>query len=293
MIPHSGATFPVRLVARSGMEIQIEAPESWRPLLDSYYGWLRAANTSPNTIKLHSYHLRRFAHASGLAPFQVGYDDLIEHLTAPTWHAHTRRSVRTTLRSFYRWAYLTGRTDTDPTLTLPRVPVPPGVPRPANEVAVQQGLKAADDRVRLMVRLAAQIGLRCCEIAVVHTDDLRYDLLGYSLEVHGKGGKTRIVPLNPVLADTIRTAEPGYLFPGRVDGHLSAAYVSKLISRALPADTTAHPLRHRFASVAYEGSGRDIRAVQELLGHASVATTQIYTKVPDNAKRLGVLAAAA
>ncbi|WP_022899139.1 tyrosine-type recombinase/integrase, partial [Humibacter albus] len=80
------------------------------------------------------------------------------------------------------------------------------------------------------------------------------------------------------------------LFPGRVDGHLSAAYVSKLISRALPEGVTAHPLRHRFASRAYAAE-RDIRAVQELLGHASVATTQIYTAVPDAALRRAALAA--
>lgn len=62
------------------------------------------------------------------------------------------------------------------------------------------------------------------------------------------------------------------------------AHVGKLISRTLPAGWTTHTLRHRFASQAY-AVDRDIRAVQELLGHASVVTTQIYTAIPDNARR--------
>ena len=110
--------------------------------------------------------------------------------------------------------------------------------------------------------------------------------------VLGKGGRRRVVPLTRRLALELRALPRGYAFPGNADGHLSAAYVSKLISRALPEGVTAHMLRHRFASRAYVGSGRDIRAVQELLGHTSVATTQVYTAVPDGALRAGVEGAA-
>jgi site-specific recombinase XerD len=81
------------------------------------------------------------------------------------------------------------------------------------------------------------------------------------------------------------------VFPGQVNGHLTSGYVSKLVSDALPPGWTAHTLRHRFASVAYSAD-RDIRAVQELLGHASVATTQIYTAIPKDALRRAVNAAA-
>jgi site-specific recombinase XerD len=64
--------------------------------------------------------------------------------------------------------------------------------------------------------------------------------------------------------------------------------VSKLISGALPDGVTAHMLRHWFATKTYTASGNDIRAVQELLGHASVATTQIYTMVESDVKRRAV-----
>lgn len=142
-----------------------------------------------------------------------------------------------------------------------------------------------------MLQLAASAGLRCREIALVHSDDLVRDLAGWSLIVHGKGDRTRHVPLTEDLALELRTYE-GWVFPGQIDGHLSAAYVSKLLSRVLPG-ATAHQLRHRFATRAYQLGGRDIRAVQELLGHASVATTQIYTGVDQDSLRRAALAAAA
>jgi site-specific recombinase XerD len=244
------------------------------------------------TQKLRSYHLRRFAIETGLEPYDVTESDLLDWLETPAWSKATARSYRTTFRSFYRWAVKKNHMGHNPAIDLPSIQVAPGVPRPAAEDAVQYGITAADDRTRLMVRLAAEAGLRCREIALVHTRDVRRDAEGFHLQVHGKGDKERIVPITDRLARKILSHDFGYLFPGQIDGHLSAAYVSKLVSRVLPKGVTAHPLRHRFASVAYVGTGGDIRAVQELLGHSSVATTQVYTKVPDGAKRAGVLAAA-
>lgn len=142
-----------------------------------------------------------------------------------------------------------------------------------------------------MLELALNAGLRCCEICKVHSRDVFADLVGWSLVVRGKGKRQRIVPLSDDLARRLRDVD-GYAFEGQIDGHLSAGYVSKLISAALPPGVTAHPLRHRYATRAYELGGRDIRAVQDLLGHAYVSTTQIYTAVSDEAKRRAALAAA-
>lgn len=112
------------------------------------------------------------------------------------------------------------------------------------------------------------------------------------LRVIGKGGKTRHVPIlrQDLLAQIIDAH--GFLFKGNIDGHLSAAYVSRLISASLGNRTTAHQLRHRFATEALRGT-HDLRAVQELLGHASLATTQIYTDVADEDLWDAVAAAAA
>ncbi|MBW8025278.1 integrase [Clavibacter michiganensis subsp. michiganensis] len=279
------------LVSNSGMKNEIVTPALWVPLLLAFTAWLRSAGRPDTTLYLRGYHLRRFASTSKLAPAEVTMEALVDYMSDQTWSLSTRRSHRSSFRSFFAWAHLAGHLPADPAAALPQVQSVLGRPRPAPETVVKHGMHRADPRVRLMVQLGAQAGLRCCEIAVVHSDDLVQDMLGWSLRAHGKGNKVRLVPLSERLALTLRTLPPGYAFPGRIDGHLSSSYVSKLVSEALPEGWTAHTLRHRFASVAYSAD-RDIRAVQELLGHASVATTQIYTAIPSNALRRAVDAAA-
>jgi site-specific recombinase XerC len=275
------------------MKNQIPTAPAWREPLLAHLAWMRAAGRPDTTRYLRSYHLRRFAHETSVGPFDVTLDLMIDYLGAHVWSKTTQHAVRSTLRGFYEWAMVTGRMETNPAAGLPSVPAPPGKPRPASEDALLEGLRNADERVKLMLELAAGAGLRCCEVAAVNTaTDLAEDLDGWTLRVVGKGGRRRDVPLSRRLALTLRALPPGIVFPGQIDGHLSSSYVSKLISEVLPPGVTAHMLRHRFASRAYVGSGRDIRAVQELLGHASVATTQVYTKVPDGALRAGVEGAA-
>lgn len=251
----------------------------------------QGAGRTLSSIKLRDYQLRCLARFVGCPPFDVTPDQLAEFLARPGWSRNTRRGHRSTLRAFYGWAVATDRVEKDPTRTIPSIKADPGKPRPAADDALEAGLRAASPDVALMIRLGAQAGLRCCEIAAVRSDRITREAGGYWLRVIGKGDKTRVVPLPTPLA-LLLLERPGYTFPGRIDGHLSAGYVSKLISEALPAGVTAHMLRHRFASRAYRGS-HDIRAVQELLGHASVATTQIYTYVDADDLRNAAAAAAA
>lgn len=278
------------------MKTEIITPREWRAPLAGFLAYLASIPQPESTRYQRSYHLRRFAAETGLSPRVVTHDDLIGYLGSHGWGKSTVHTARSTFRAFYRWAHLVAKiVDEDPSALLPSGRPEAGRPRPASESAIAAGMEAAasDARVRWMIRLASQMGLRCCEICKVHTGDMRQDLLGdWMLVVRGKGGKTRDVEVPARLALELLALEPGYLFPGRVDGHLSPAYVSKMISRALPDGVTAHMLRHRFGSVAY-GADRDLRAVQELLGHSSIATTQIYTAVPAGMRRRAVELAAA
>lgn len=264
----------------------------WSDAIGEWGRWLAAGGKSVETRKQRLYHLRRFSQEVGKAPWSVSVDDLAEYLSNPVWGAEARRSCRAALRGFYTWAQATGRRKDNPGALLPPIKAPRGRPRPAPQSALEQALARADERTRLMVRLAACEGLRRGEIARAHTRDLVDTPDGWSLRVLGKGGVVRVVPVGALIAATIRQMPEGFLFPGKIDGHLSPAYVGKLVSRVLPQGYTTHTLRHRFASIAY-ATERDIRAVQELLGHATVATTQIYTAIPDGALRRAVAGAAA
>lgn len=269
------------------MITQIAIPESWQEWLGAYLA--REAVSRPTTTrKLRSYHLRRFAQNVGRPPGDVTPGEILAHIDNPDWGPAYRRSVLGSLRSFYRWARRAGLVTLDPAEDIPNPPAELTLPRPASDAAVDAGMHAADPRVRMMTRLGNEAGLRCCEIAVVHSRDVLGSRGEYSLLVHGKGAKQRIVPISDELAGIILAAG-GYLFPGQIDGHLSAGYVSKLISRAMHGEGTGHPLRHRAATEWLDSSGGNLRVVQELLGHASVATTQIYTQIRDTQKRAAVL----
>jgi integrase len=152
-------------------------------------------------------------------------------------------------------------------------------------------IATAPPRELLMIRLAGEAGMRRGEVALCHRDDLIAGPRGASLVVHGKARKQRVVPVTDSLAEAIRQqCAAGYVFPGETDGHISVNYVGTLISRLMPPGYTMHTLRHLFASRAYRGS-RNLRAIQLLLGHSSVATTERYCAVDDDEIRAAMEAA--
>ena len=183
-----------------------------------------------------------------------------------------------------------------PRLRGPRVKK--GLPRPVTpddavnlaatvaEAASEDWIGARDRAVLLLLygaglRIAEALSLTAAEAALSET-----------LRVTGKGGKQRVVPVLPVVRDAVAdyvarqpfTLLPGTpLFRGAKGGALSAGMVQKAVAAArialgLPATATPHALRHSFATHLL-GAGADLRSLQELLGHASLGSTQIYTKV--------------
>jgi integrase/recombinase XerC len=145
----------------------------------------------------------------------------------------------------------------------------------------------ARDRAVLLLMYGA--GLRIAEALSLTAGDLP---LGETLTVTGKGGKQRVVPLLPIVREAVADyarrcpyaptgGEP--LFRGARGGPLGQGMVQKAMARArsglgLPPTATPHALRHSFATHLL-GAGVDLRSLQELLGHASLGSTQIYTRV--------------
>lgn len=261
--------------------------------INTWATWLRASGRPETTVGLRTYHVRRVMAEIGTDPWSLGVEDLMTYLAGKAWSPETRRSYRASLRAFYAWAQATGRRTDSPAALLPPVKLPRRVPRPTPDEVYRAALEVADERERLMLMLAAVCGLRRGEIAGLRREHVTPDLIGHSLVFGGKGGHERRVPLPEDLARRLLELPPGWVFPSTArPGPLTPAHVGKVVSRLLPEGWTCHTLRHRCATVAYRAT-RDLRAVQELLGHSKPETTALYTQVPDDAVRAAIAATSA
>lgn len=286
-----------------GPQPTTKPPAAWAAI-DAYLVTLVGAGQSEATVRYRRSLLCIMARGLRQPPALVTAETLVAWFGRQRhWATETRRSYRAAARGFFAWAYKTGRVPAYIADELPKVRQPKAPARPAPDAAWAAGLTNADARVTLMIRLAGEAGLRRAEVAQVHHRDLTEGVDGASLLVHGKGGKKRVVPISDHLAALLRLGAPGHtpqfaafgngwLFPNGNAGHMSADVVGRLVTQALPPGWTMHTLRHRFATRAYRGT-RNLRAVQMLLGHESIITTERYTAVDDSEIRAAMMCAQA
>ena len=213
-------------------------PDAWDNAIDGWLVYLTASGASPATRRTRRAHVRQVARDLAAAhPRDVSTEDLLVILGRPRYSIEYRRSIRSSLVSFYGWAVISGVVEFNPAAALPTIRTPAAAPRPATDEIWSQLLETADERTILMARLACEAGLRRAEVAQVHTDDLSDTSDGPELIVRGKGSKQRVVPITTRLADAIRAAcvTGGHLFPGKIDGHIGAHRVGKLVGEVMPA----------------------------------------------------------
>jgi site-specific recombinase XerD len=216
----------------------------------------------------------------------------------------SRNALVTHVREFYRWAHEQEITGDDRGRRLLRSKTDRLVPRPIAEPSLLVALQMAPPRAKPMLYLAAYQGLRACEIARLRREDVQDTGPSPTLVVLGKGSKERVLPLSdPVILALLEFGLPqrGPIFRmldtrGNVTARPATAHrVSAVCNdylHEIGAGATLHQLRHRFATQALRCAGGDLRLVQELLGHASPATTAIYTQWATD-KAAGVVAALA
>lgn len=228
--------------------------------------------------------------------------DITEFLWELKSTSHEARSIyrmMETLRQFYRFLVAEGITSNDPTANLISPKIPMKLPNLMNMQEIERLLHAASGpgvrevRNRAMMEMLYATGLRVSELTGLNLDNVDLSL-GF-VRVIGKGNKERLVPIGKTALHYLKRyielrAKNKFMNPGEKGLFLSKlgkkmsriAFWGQLKAYAKKAgikkELTPHTLRHSFASHLLSG-GADLRFVQEMLGHSSITTTQIYTHV--------------
>lgn len=249
-------------------------------VLAQWRAWQEAQGLSERSISERAACVARYARFSSEDPLAFTAAGMTRYIGRPGLKPRTRWAYRQHLASFSDFLVAAKLRDGSPLGDVPAVRKPTGTPRPVESHELAALLGKVDGPARMMVLLAAYAGLRVHEIAKVEGRDL--DREGATLTVLGKGGREDVLPVHPeILAEAAHYPERDWWFPAKEGGPVSRQAVSMAIGRALAgagSRATAHQLRHWYASALLE-AGADIRVVQELMRHASLQSTQIYTRV--------------
>lgn len=279
--------------------------DAWRRTLERFDRELRARGAAANTRRAYGTDLERFAawaSARSLRPGTVSYRQLRGYAAELSEAGLARSTVARKLaavRSLYGHLVAIGEASQNAAELLPNPKRPSTLPRVLGREEVETLLERIPSgsplevRDRAIFELAYSCGLRCEEIVKLDLGDPDFER--EVVRVHGKGGKTRLVPIGEPAQWSLRryleAARPALI----ADREQSALFISRRGRRLWPSDVrrrlgkwvreaalaggiSPHALRHSFATHLLEG-GADLRSIQELLGHASVSTTQIYTRV--------------
>lgn len=262
-------------------------------------------NYSPNTLDAYQHdlgYLLDYCQENQIDPKDVKLEDL-QHFAA-TIHEHsvgpsTQARILSGIRTFYRFLVLDGIIKDNPTELLESPHLSEHIPEFLTTEEVDQ-LEASIDlsiregqRNRAIIEVLFSCGLRVTELVNLKLSDLYLDE-GY-IRVLGKGSKERLVPISPRAIHelklwfydrnlmNIKHGEEDYVFLNNRGTHLTRVMILTIVKRqAVKAGITKtispHTLRHSFATALLKG-GADLRAIQAMLGHESISTTEIYTHI--------------
>lgn len=270
---------------------------------------------SPNTVEAYKHDLDwllGYLSQEGVDPLSVKLEDL-EHFAAMLSDhgisAKSQARILSGVRSFYRYLVLDGYLDVDPTELLESPHLPQHLPEylSTEEVdALENSIDLTSNeghRNRAIIEVFFSCGLRVSELTNLKLSDL-FLTQGF-IRVNGKGGKQRLVPISERAIHelelwfddrrqmNIKPGEEDYVFLNRRGHHLTRTMILIMVKRQAEAagikkTISPHTLRHSFATALLKG-GADLRIIQELLGHADLGTTEIYTHMDDESLRQEIL----
>ena len=285
-------------------------------LVDEFLGYLHAErDASPLTIRNYSADIAAFAvwfeekYKQPCAWLPIDSFHLrgyLVHLTERQFDRATIHLKMSALRSFFKWLVRTERVKLNPLvgLTLPKKArkLPKFLTIQQVEALLEAPLKEdsknklAAWRNKAILETLYSAGLRIHELVQLNDDDM--DVLGEVVRVRGKGKKERLAALGGPAIEALQKylevrarSTRGPLFVNRFGGRMTARSMQRmlkkyLIAAGLDPSLTPHTLRHSFATHMLD-AGADLRSVQELLGHANLSTTQIYTHItPERLKKV-------
>lgn len=304
--------------SKSFTKIQRKGPHgtTLAPLIRRYIRYLKLErNYSPNTIDAYRHDLHLLLNhlsGQGLTPTDVKLDDLQrfaawihERGIGPKSQARILSGVRT----FYHYLVVDGYLEVDPTELLESPHLPKHLPEYLTTEEVDR-LEAAIDltsaeghRNRAIIEVFFSCGLRVSELVELKLSNLF--LNERFMRVVGKGDKERLVPISQRAVGElelwfddrrqmrIKPGEEDYVFLNRRGHHLTRTMILIMVKRlgeaaGIKKTLSPHTLRHSFATALLRG-GADLRVIQVLLGHADIATTEIYTHMDDESLRQAVL----
>ncbi|CUA84602.1 Site-specific recombinase XerC [Gulbenkiania indica] len=274
-----------------------ETVHGWSVAIDGFDDMLHGEGKSPRTREAYRRDLEALARLlPARSPSEVGRRDLQKAIARLTDEGKVGRTIARMLsawRRFFAWLGGANGGSANPCagLKAPRdarlLPKAPGADRMAGLLEADVGNDLLAVRDRAMFELLYSSGLRLSELTALNVNDL--DLAGRLVHVAGKGNKDRLIPVGRQAAEALtvwlacRPSGSEALFLTIRGGRLGNRQVQKRLDRwnlLAGGSEPVHPhmLRHAFASHVLQSSG-DLRAVQELLGHADLSTTQIYTRL--------------
>jgi integrase/recombinase XerC len=249
-------------------------------LITEYLQHLKDLDRSTNTIDHYADVLARMDRQLPAGLASANADEFRDWNDAGGRQKVTRRHYRAIANGFFTWAVREEILDFNPVFQVPNVKVRRRHPRPVTTEEVFAILARAAAPYRLWYLIAAYAGLRCTELAGLQ----RQHITQRDMWICGKGDVERIVPTHPLIWAEV-SGLSGHIIR-RLDGKpANRRYVSGRGNHQLHEvlglpGVTMHRLRRWFGTAAYAAADKDIVAVQELLGHASVNTTQIYIDTP-------------
>ena len=290
--------------------------QSGRDVAKAYQRYLKLErNFTANTVDAYMRDLQKlvdYLRAEGIDPVEVKLEDL-QHFAASLHDIgispRSQCRILSGVRAFYRFLFVDGWVDSDPSELLESPQIGEHLPEVLSTEEVDILEKAIDlskwegHRNKAIIEVLFSCGLRVSELVNLKLSNLYLD--EEFLRVEGKGRKERLVPISPRAIKelgfwfddrcrmNIKSGEEDYVFLNRRGAHLTRTMILIMIKRlaeeaGIHKTISPHTLRHSFATALLEG-GADLRAIQAMLGHESIGTTEIYTHIDTHTLREEIL----